>query len=69
MKLANLAGRAVLVHPSTGSGTGEAIDIAGASDGRFGPDPQALFDDWDAFAEWASTVTDAAAAASVALDV
>ena len=68
MKLANLAGRAVLVHPSTGSGTGEAIDIAGASDGRFGPDPQALFDDWDAFVEWVSTVTDAAAAASVAID-
>ncbi|SFS13131.1 2-keto-4-pentenoate hydratase/2-oxohepta-3-ene-1,7-dioic acid hydratase (catechol pathway) [Microbacterium sp. cf046] len=50
MRIANLGGRAVLV---VGEG---AIDIAGASDGRFGPDPQALFDDWAAFAEWASAL-------------
>ncbi|MDF2580639.1 MAG: fumarylacetoacetate hydrolase [Microbacterium sp.] len=63
MRVANLAGRAVLVR---GEG---AIDIARASNGRFGPDPHALFDDWDAFVEWASTVPDAAAAASVPLQV
>lgn len=64
MKIANLDGRAVLV---TDAG---ARDIAAASGGRFGPDPQALFDDWAAFAEWASSEgADAAAAASVAFDV
>ncbi|MGV2982782.1 fumarylacetoacetate hydrolase family protein [Microbacterium sp. AGC85] len=63
MKIANLAGRAVLVR-----GDGGATDVHTASDGRFGPDPQALFDDWDSFAGWASSArTDAAA--SVAFDV
>jgi len=73
VKLANLAGRAVLVTPSTGSGTENAVDVATASDGRFGPDPQALFDDWAAFAEWADTVAAPADAstssATVAFDV
>lgn len=55
MRIANLRGRAVIVGPAAGSGTVSAIDIAEASDGRFGPDPQALFDDWAAFASWAST--------------
>ena len=62
MRLANLAGRAVLV---TDAG---AIDVEAASDGRFGPDPQSLFADWAAFAEWSKAVTDASAAASVPFD-
>jgi 2-keto-4-pentenoate hydratase/2-oxohepta-3-ene-1,7-dioic acid hydratase in catechol pathway len=62
VRLANLAGRAVLV---TDAG---AIDVEAASDGRFGPDPQSLFDDWAAFAEWSKAVTDASAAASVPFD-
>jgi 2-keto-4-pentenoate hydratase/2-oxohepta-3-ene-1,7-dioic acid hydratase in catechol pathway len=49
VKLANLAGRAVAVLGDS------AVDVEQASDGRFGPDPQGLFDDWPAFAEWAST--------------
>ena len=40
MKLANLNGRAALI---TDAG---AIDLATASDGRFGPDVQPLYDDW-----------------------
>jgi len=63
VKLANLAGRAVVV---TDAG---ATDVATASGGRFGPDPQSLFDDWAAFADWASTLQDAGAAASVAFEV
>jgi 2,4-didehydro-3-deoxy-L-rhamnonate hydrolase len=40
MRIANLAGRAVLL---TGDG---AVDIDKASAGALGPDPQAIFDDW-----------------------
>ena len=64
MRIANLGGRAVLVVGDNG-----AIDIAGASDGRFGPDPQALFDDWAAFAEWASKLEQADAAASASFEI
>src|SRR3954469_11579596 len=46
MRLANLNGRLVA---DTGSGF---ADVAQASDGRFGSSPQAVYDDWDAFAEW-----------------
>lgn len=48
--LANLAGRAVLVPGD------EVADIADASDPRFGPDPSAVYDDWDAFTTWAAGV-------------
>jgi len=58
VRIANLAGRAALIFE------GGAVDVAAASAGRFGPDPQALFDDWAAFAEWASTVPDAADAST-----
>lgn len=47
MRVASLVDRAVLV---VGHRT---IDIATASDRRFGPDPQALFHDWPAFEAWA----------------
>ncbi|HEY6425608.1 MAG TPA: fumarylacetoacetate hydrolase family protein [Acidimicrobiales bacterium] len=51
MKLANVGGRAALV-------LGDQIaDVATASDGRFGPDPMALYDQWDEFREFATTVT------------
>lgn len=51
MKIANLDGRAVLV-------LGDRVaDIATASDGRFGPDPMAVYEDWDAFTAFAAGVT------------
>ena len=51
MKLATVHDRAVLVLGQ------EIADVAEASGGRFGPDPMAVYDSWDAFAAWAATVT------------
>jgi len=48
MKLANLDGRAVIV-----SGEG-ATDVAQASDGRFGPGIQSVYDEWSAFRSFAA---------------
>ena len=50
MKLATVHDRAVIVIDD------EIADVAEASGGRFGPDPMAVYDDWDAFVEWAPTV-------------
>jgi 2-keto-4-pentenoate hydratase/2-oxohepta-3-ene-1,7-dioic acid hydratase in catechol pathway len=49
MRLATVDSRAVLL---VGSG---AVDIATASDGRFGPDPLRVLDDWAAFVSWAGS--------------
>lgn len=62
MRLANHAGRAVVV-----TGDDRAVDVATASDGGFGPDVAALYDDWDAFRAWAADL-DPAAHEPVALD-
>lgn len=48
MRLANQGGRLVLV---TGD---EVVDVATASGGRFGPDPQSAYEAWDDFAAWAA---------------
>jgi 2,4-diketo-3-deoxy-L-fuconate hydrolase len=51
VKLANLDGRAALI-------LGDQIaDVAVASNGRFGSDPMGLYDEWDAFRDFAATVT------------
>ena len=50
MHIANLAGRATLISGAT------AVDIERASGGRFGPDPQQLWDDWAAFSAWGQEV-------------
>lgn len=68
MKLASLRGRAVLVQGDQASNP-RAIDVESASEGRFGPDISRVFDDWAAFSNWASTVTDADASASEPFDV
>lgn len=58
MRIANIAGRLALV---TGTATGDiAVDVAKASDGRFGPDPQAVYDEWDEFVQWAATAAQTA---------
>jgi 2,4-diketo-3-deoxy-L-fuconate hydrolase len=52
VRLANLAGRAAIVLGD------EVADVASASDGRFGPDPLGVLDEWAAFRDWADTVTE-----------
>jgi 2-keto-4-pentenoate hydratase/2-oxohepta-3-ene-1,7-dioic acid hydratase in catechol pathway len=54
MKVANLRGRLTLVTTTGG------VDVESASRGRFGADPQAVFDQWAAFCEWAEGVRAAA---------
>jgi 2-keto-4-pentenoate hydratase/2-oxohepta-3-ene-1,7-dioic acid hydratase in catechol pathway len=51
MKIANLAGRAVVLADDG------AIDVATASGGRFGPDLMTCYDQWDEFASWAATAS------------
>ncbi len=55
VRLANLAGRAVLF-----AGKG-ATDVARASGERFSADPMEVLRRWDAFVEWASEITEATA--------
>jgi 2,4-diketo-3-deoxy-L-fuconate hydrolase len=47
MRIANVCGRLTLVSADVG------IDVETASGGRFGPDPQAVYGQWQAFREWA----------------
>jgi len=47
MQIANLEDRLVILNG------GGAVDVEQASDGRFGHDPQRIYDRWDEFLEWA----------------
>jgi 2-keto-4-pentenoate hydratase/2-oxohepta-3-ene-1,7-dioic acid hydratase in catechol pathway len=47
MKLANVGGRAKLVIGD------QAVDVGMASEGRFGPEPGAVYDTWEYFRVWA----------------
>jgi 2-keto-4-pentenoate hydratase/2-oxohepta-3-ene-1,7-dioic acid hydratase in catechol pathway len=49
MRVGNLAGRLTLF------GDAGAIDVERASDGRFGADPQAVYERWPEFTRWAAT--------------
>nr|WP_103356014.1 fumarylacetoacetate hydrolase family protein [Amycolatopsis sp. CA-128772] len=49
MRIANVAGRAVLAHGK------EPVDVFKASGGRFGPSPAAVFERWAEFRAWADT--------------
>jgi 2-keto-4-pentenoate hydratase/2-oxohepta-3-ene-1,7-dioic acid hydratase in catechol pathway len=51
VRLANHDGRAVLVLDEE-----KGADVHAASSGRFGPDPQGIFDRWDEFVAWAGSV-------------
>lgn len=52
MKLGNIGGRAGIILGD------KVADVATVSEGRFGPDPMCCYRDWDAFAAFASTVTE-----------
>lgn len=53
MRIANLQGRLVVVTGDAGREI--AHDVEKTSSGRFGADPQAVYEEWDAFAHWADT--------------
>lgn len=53
MRVANLKGRLVVVTGDPGHEI--AHDVAKTSRGRFGPDPQGVYQDWGAFTTWAAT--------------
>ncbi|MFC6880185.1 MULTISPECIES: fumarylacetoacetate hydrolase family protein [Actinomadura] len=48
MRIANMRGRLTLLT------TAGPVDVATASDGRFGPDPQAAYESFDEFSAWAA---------------
>jgi 2-keto-4-pentenoate hydratase/2-oxohepta-3-ene-1,7-dioic acid hydratase in catechol pathway len=48
IRVANLNGRLVV------AGAGEFVDVDEASGGRFGADPQAIYEQWGAFCDWAA---------------
>ncbi|MGA2470155.1 MAG: fumarylacetoacetate hydrolase family protein [Solirubrobacteraceae bacterium] len=51
MRVANVDGRLAFANG------GGFVDACEASAGRFGPDPQSVYDRWDEFSEWASSAT------------
>ncbi|HEY2706075.1 MAG TPA: fumarylacetoacetate hydrolase family protein [Candidatus Dormibacteraeota bacterium] len=57
MRVANVRGRLSLL---TDEG---AVDVAAASAGRFGPDPQSVWSDWGRFVDWAAALGPQPAAA------
>lgn len=61
MRVLNLSGRLALATEGD-----RAIDVAMASGGDFGPDPQSVYERWAEFTAWASG--DLSAAATVAVD-
>jgi len=65
VRIANLAGRLVLVTPD---GTG-ALDVQQASGGRFAADPQAVYQQWPEFAAWAAGADLSTAAPFAAADL
>jgi 2,4-diketo-3-deoxy-L-fuconate hydrolase len=57
MRIASVRGRLTLLTDRGG------IDVGSASNGRFASDPQAVFDDWSAFRQWAKGAGGATATA------
>jgi len=51
VRIANSGGRLVLVDPEAPE---RAVDVEAASEGLFSADPQAVYDRWNEFREWAA---------------
>jgi 2-keto-4-pentenoate hydratase/2-oxohepta-3-ene-1,7-dioic acid hydratase in catechol pathway len=51
MRLFNLAGRLSTFVD------GAVVDVASASDNRFSPDPQQMFDDWKSLTDWGQSIS------------
>jgi 2,4-diketo-3-deoxy-L-fuconate hydrolase len=64
MRIANHDGRLVLVSAAAES-AGAGLDVETASGGKFSADPQAIYENWDQFRDWAADVS---ADASVVID-
>jgi 2,4-didehydro-3-deoxy-L-rhamnonate hydrolase len=62
MRIGNLADR-LTVFTDRG-----AVDVEKASNGRFGPDPQSVYEGWDEFIEWAARVISTAEALPFAME-
>ncbi|WP_225824099.1 fumarylacetoacetate hydrolase family protein [Streptomyces naphthomycinicus] len=56
MRIANLAGRLVLITPDG------AVDVSKASNGQFSAAPQAVYERWDEFRDWAARADHSGAA-------
>jgi 2-keto-4-pentenoate hydratase/2-oxohepta-3-ene-1,7-dioic acid hydratase in catechol pathway len=65
MRIANLAGRLVLVT----QGGAAALDVERASQGRFSADPQAVYESWPEFTAWAAGADLGAAVPFAAADL
>jgi 2-keto-4-pentenoate hydratase/2-oxohepta-3-ene-1,7-dioic acid hydratase in catechol pathway len=65
VRIANLAGRLVLITPD-GTGT---LDVERASGGRFAADPQAVYERWTEFTGWAAGADLSGAASFAAADL
>ncbi len=63
MRVGNLSGRLCLFTPAG------AVDVEKASGGRFGSDPQAVYEVWDEFVGWAPTALQVDAADFDAADL
>lgn len=62
MRIANHAGRLVLLDPAAGPDEPRGVDVEQASDGRFAADPQAVYARWAEFRDWAASASLADAA-------
>lgn len=60
MRLANLDGRATLVQAED-----SGVDVETASQGKFGPDLPAVYEEWEAFTAWASSAASSEARVTV----
>src|ERR1700682_3587167 len=56
MRVASVAGRATILTIPDGHGDIRGVDVARASEGRFGPDIATLYRDWDSFRQWSTAV-------------